>query len=70
MAYDSLGKQYAIAKKEGRICTQCHWMITKKNWAKGYRLCGNCWSANKGVSTPARWGKAKDEPDDKTGEML
>jgi hypothetical protein len=65
-----MSKLYAKARDEGRLCSSCGWIISTKNWKKGYRLCGSCWDANKGVRTPARWGKFRDEPLDMTGEML
>ena len=65
-----MSRVYSQAKKDGRICSRCGWIITKKNWAKGDRLCYNCEDALKGVNTPPRWGQWLDEPIDKTGEML
>ena len=65
-----LRRTFHRAKEDGRLCTQCGWMISKKNWKKGYRLCPGCWDAGKGVNVPARWGKWRDEPTEKTGEML
>lgn len=65
-----LTKLYAEAKREGRICSRCKWMITVKNWNKGDRLCYGCIDALRGVNTPARFGKWRDEPIDKTGEMI
>lgn len=62
-------RNYRRAKLEGRLCSRCGWMITIKNWKKGYRLCAGCHSALKGVNVPARYGKWKDEKDDMTGEM-
>ena len=61
---------YSQAKKEGRICCRCGWMVSKKIWDMGFRLCAGCASALRGVNTPPRWGKWRDEPLDKTGEML
>lgn len=62
-------KQYYKAKIEGRVCKRCGWMITKKNWKKGYRLCAGCFSAIKGVNTKRGANPAADEPREKTGEM-
>ena len=59
---------YSRAKKEGRLCKQCGWIINTQNWKKGYRLCGSCWDANKGVRTRPVFGKWRDEPVDTTGE--
>jgi hypothetical protein len=57
------------AKSEGRICPQCHWIITKKDWHKGFRLCSNCTDANKGVNVKYGHGHYSDEKLDRTGEM-
>jgi len=61
----------ALAKaiREGRICKQCGWMIIKKNWEKGYRLCGNCWFVNRGVSVSSGWKQPRQELREMTGEM-
>jgi hypothetical protein len=64
-----LAATYEKAKAEGRLCTQCGWIITKANWKKGYRLCAGCGDANKGVRTRPVFGKWRDEPVDMTGEM-
>lgn len=56
-----------IAKTEGRICHKCGWMITKKNWNKGYRLCAGCFSASKGVSTNRGAPPYRDEAPELTG---
>lgn len=60
---------YDTAKKEGRICKSCGWMISKKNWKKGYRLCAGCYSAHQGVNPKGGAYPTRDEPRDKTGEM-
>lgn len=65
-----LSKNFKKAQQEGRVCRRCGWMITKVNWRKGFLLCAGCWSALQGVKTPPRYGAMKDEPEDKTGEML
>jgi hypothetical protein len=65
-----LTRQFSRAKAEGRTCSRCGWMISLKNWAKGYRLCPGCHDALKGVNTPPRYGKYRDEPVDMTGEMI
>lgn len=62
-------RAYNNAKRDGRICSRCKWLITKKNWEKGYRLCSGCYSALQGVNISGRWGKWRDEPLDKTGEF-
>jgi len=56
------------AKKEGRICTHCGWMITKKMWAKGSTLCSGCTYALQGVRTNSGASPVSDEPIEKTGE--
>lgn len=58
-----------VARREGRICPQCQWIITKKEWKKGFRLCGRCIDINKGVNVNYGHGRYRDEPVDKTGEM-
>jgi hypothetical protein len=60
---------FDIARKEGRICPQCKWIINKKDYAKGYRLCSNCTDINKGVNTKTGHRPYLDEPFDMTGEM-
>jgi hypothetical protein len=68
MPENLITKIYRKAKEEGRLCSQCCWMISKENWKKGYRLCGSCWDANKGVNTPPKYRAYLDEPIDMTGE--
>lgn len=63
-----LEKLFFKAKKEGRLCRRCGWIINKSNWDKGFLLCAGCWDALKGVNVPPRWGKWRDEPVDRTGE--
>jgi hypothetical protein len=65
-----LSKQFVQAKKEGRICRRCGWMITKINWKKGYLLCAGCWDALKGVSIDYGHWQPQQEVIDQTGEML
>jgi len=65
-----LSSVYKKAKDEGRTCCRCGWIITRKDWGHGFLLCAGCRDAPKGVNVPARWGKWRDEPVDKTGEML
>lgn len=33
---------YERAKTEGRLCSNCQWVITIARWKKGHRLCYNC----------------------------
>ena len=65
-----MSRVYSQAKKDGRICRRCGWIISKKNWAKGYLLCAGCWSALQGVNVSGGWNKPQEEFEDKTGEML
>lgn len=65
-----LAKQFSLAKKEGRICSRCGWMVTKARWKKGKTVCGSCEGALKGVNVS--WGAIQplQEPLDKTGNAL
>jgi predicted RNA-binding Zn-ribbon protein involved in translation (DUF1610 family) len=65
----ALKQAYKTARKEGRICSACGWMITKENWKKGYRLCPGCFSGRRGVRTRAGSYPYRDEPAEKTGNM-
>jgi hypothetical protein len=43
--------QYSKAKKEGRICKNCGWIIPVKSWKAGERdYCPSCKDALRGVS--------------------
>jgi hypothetical protein len=64
-----MSRVYTKAKEQGRLCSRCGWIINTKNWKKGYRLCGACWNALKGVNVPVGHFKPTDEQRDKTGEM-
>jgi hypothetical protein len=44
-------------------------MITKKNWAKGRRLCSGCWDALQGVNVKSGYSQDQQESVDMTGEM-
>ena len=57
------------AIKEGRICNKCGWIITKINWAKGYRQCAGCYDVMKGVNVKTGAMPYLDESLEKTGEM-
>ncbi len=57
------------AREEGRICPQCQWVITKKDWLKGFRICRSCTDINRGVNVRSGFGPYKDESTDKTGNM-
>jgi|WetSurSiteA1Bulk_404760.scaffolds.fasta_scaffold363926_1 hypothetical protein len=62
---------YKKAKEEGRLCSRCGWIITVKNWKKGYHLCAGCYFGLKGVNVKHAGGRRlADDPPDKTGEML
>ena len=61
---------YHKAKVEGRLCSRCGWIVTVKNWKKGYRLCAGCYDALKGVNVDGNQGAYRDEPVDMTGEMI
>ena len=63
-------KIFHRAMLEERRCAQCGWMITKVRWEHGFRLCTNCEDALKGANVSSPYGKWRDEPVDKTGEML
>ena len=65
-----LSKVYTQAKKDGRVCSRCGWIITKKDWAKGFLLCSGCQDAMQGVNVSDGWYQPLQEPVDKTGEML
>lgn len=65
-------RQFNRAKAEGRVCSRCGWMVSIKNWMKGYRLCPGCWDASRGMAPIGQSGKYqdRDEPVDRTGEMI
>ena len=64
-----LVRQFRNAKNTGRICAHCGWMITIKDWKAGYKTCGNCRDALKGVNVKSGYYPYSDEPTEKTGEM-
>jgi hypothetical protein len=66
----TMERQLHRALAEGRVCSNCGWMINLKNWAKGYRLCAGCWDALKGVNVDRGHGQYRDEPVEMTGEMI
>ena len=57
------------AREEGRVCSNCGWMISRKNWKKGYRLCPSCNFALQGVRTDKGHYAPADEAADRTGNM-
>jgi hypothetical protein len=66
-----MGKRAEIfrkAREEGRICSNCGWIITKELAKKGSKLCGGCTSALKGVNVKQGALPYQDEPRDRTGE--
>ena len=69
MTSNILARQFTRAKGEGRTCSRCGWIITVKNWKKGYRLCPGCFDALKGVNVSTGHWPKRDEPGEKTGEM-
>jgi hypothetical protein len=62
-------KQYYKAKIEGRVCSNCRWIITKKDWKAGLRMCAGCTDAMRGVDVKYGAYPDCDEPKEKTGEM-
>ena len=56
------------AIEEKRLCQNCGWMVTIKNWKKGYRLCAGCYDARKGVNVSKGHYRYSDEPKDITGD--
>jgi len=64
-----ISKVYAQAKAEGRLCSRCGWIIPKRYWKKGNKMCKGCQDGLKGVNVRDGWGKYREEPVDKTGEM-
>lgn len=60
---------YHNAKKEGRICEKCEWMVSKKRWEQGYRTCTNCDDAYNGVRVNIGHWPYRDEPREMTGDM-
>ena len=59
----------AEARREGRICSHCGWMITKKDWKKGLKMCSGCRDALQGVNVKTASRMYLDEPAERTGEM-
>ena len=64
-----ISKVYAKAKSDGRLCTRCGWIVTKADWKKGFKECFGCRDAARGVNVPPKYGKWRDEPIERTGEM-
>lgn len=60
--------QLARAKKEGRICELCGWIVSKKRWDKGYRTCASCEDARKGVNVKFGHYPPNDNPLDPPGK--
>ena len=65
-----LSSVYHKAKVEGRTCLRCGWIVTKKDWAKGFLMCAGCRDALRGVNVYYGHSQAQQETADKTGEML
>jgi len=55
------------AKAEGRICTHCGWIVSKRRWKKGERLCTECKDGLKGVNVKYGHWPYEDDYPDKTG---
>jgi hypothetical protein len=66
-----MSKMLSTARKEGRICKNCGWVISKEifNQFPDKQLCGSCIDALKGVNVRFGHYQFRDEPKDKTGEM-
>jgi len=64
-----LTRVFAKARIEGRLCECCRWIVTKKDFERGHKLCAGCRSALTGVHTSPLYSGFLDEPIDKTGEM-
>lgn len=60
---------YKKAKNENRLCSICGWIVTVKDYNKGYKTCDNCRDAAKGVNCKYGHYKNRDYPRDMTGEM-
>lgn len=60
---------YTKAKREGRTCQRCGWIVRKRDWLKGQRLCGGCLDALQGVNVSCGHYAPIQERVDKTGEM-
>jgi len=59
------------AVKEGRVCSRCGWMINKKRWKDGKRLCVDCeYALSDFVVKGLGYGPARDDKQDLTGEMI
>jgi hypothetical protein len=65
-----LARQFSRAKSEGRVCARCGWMISVKDWKKGNRTCPGCRDALRGVRVIGGHWAPRDEPSEKTGEMI
>ena len=66
---NDLQNLYAKAKKEGRLCSICHWIVTVKDYKKGFTTCDNCRDAAKGVNCKYGHWQNRSEPVDMSGEM-
>ena len=70
MTSNILARQLRRAKLEGRVCSRCGWLISIKNWKKGYLLSPGCFDALKGVNVSKGHRPYRDEAVDKTGNMI
>jgi hypothetical protein len=61
---DCVARVINQAKKEGRVCKNCGWIITKVDWKKGERYCRSCRDALKGVNVKGgTWPESDDRPE-------
>lgn len=65
-----LAKVFEKAKADGRLCTRCGWIVTKKDAVKGHTECAGCRDALQGVNVSFGYCQPQQEATDKTGEML
>ena len=66
-----MGKRAEIfkkAKEEGRLCSNCGWIVSKERAKKGLKTCGNCGDALRGVKVKQGALPYKDEGRELTGE--
>jgi hypothetical protein len=59
-----------LARLEGRICPQCQWIIKKRDWKNGFRICRNCIDVNKGVNVKHGHYIDSDEFSERTSETI
>jgi len=64
-----MGNTFRIARKEGRICSNCGWMISREDWNPETPLCKDCQDALKGVNVSCGALPYSDDPEELTGEF-